>query len=196
MEDRPKPSAGIVGILLAAGQGSRFGSNKLCHALADGTPVAVRSAMNLRDALGEMIAVVRPGDSVLRGHFDAAGIAYVLCADAAEGMAATLVCGIRATPGAAGWVIALGDMPYIRPDTIAAVAAAIADDARLAASFFDGGRGHPVGFAASLKDELLALQGDEGARRVIVGHKEQLRRIDCDDPGILADIDVPADVRP
>nr|WP_169254801.1 nucleotidyltransferase family protein [Aromatoleum toluvorans] len=185
-----------MGILLAAGQGSRFGSNKLCHALADGTPVAVRSAENLRDALGEMIAVVRPEDSILRGHFDAAGIAYVLCPDAGQGMAATLVCGIRATPGAAGWVIALGDMPYIRPDTIAAVAAAIRDGALLAAPFTDGQRGHPVGFATSLKDELLALQGDEGARRVIVGHKEQLRRIDCDDPGILADIDVPADLRP
>ena len=196
MEDRPISSRGIVGILLAAGQGSRFGSNKLCHALPDGTPVAVRSATSLRDALGEVIAVVRPEDSVVREHFDAAGIAYVLCPDAGQGMAATLASGIRASGGAAGWVIALGDMPYIRPGTIAAVAAAIADGALLAAPFVDGQRGHPVGFAAPLKDEMLALQGDEGARSVIVAHKDQLRRIDCDDPGVLADIDVPGDVRP
>lgn len=196
MEDRLKPPPGIVGILLAAGQGSRFGSNKLCHRLPDGTPVALRSAMNLRDALKDMVAVVRPEDSALRGHFDAAGIPYVLCPDAGQGMAATLACGIRATQGVSGWVIALGDMPYLRPDTNTAVAAALVDGALLAAPFFDGQRGHPVGFAASLKDELLALQGDEGARRVIVGHKEQLRRVDCDDPGVLADIDVPGDVRP
>ena len=196
MEDRPTSSRGIVGILLAAGQGSRFGSNKLCHPLADGVPVAVRAAENLRDALGEVLAVVRPDDELLRGHFDAAGIPCVLCPDARQGMAATLACGIRATSGAAGWIIALGDMPYIRPATIAAVASAIADRALLAAPFVDGLRGHPVGFAAPLKDELLAMQGDEGARRVIVAHKEQLRRIDCDDPGILADIDVPADLRP
>lgn len=196
MEDRPRSSRGIVGILLAAGQGSRFGSNKLCHPLADGTPVAVRSAMNLRDALGEVLAVVRPGDSVLRGYFDGAGIPYVLCPDAGQGMAATLACGIRETQGAMGWVIALGDMPYIRPPTIAAVAAAIAGGALLAAPFVVEERGHPVGFAAKLKDELLALEGDEGARRVIVAHKEQLRRVDCDDPGVVADIDVPGDVRP
>ncbi|MCC4116148.1 nucleotidyltransferase family protein [Aromatoleum toluclasticum] len=192
MTDRSPAPAGI---LLAAGQGSRFGSNKLCHPLADGTPVAVRSAENLREALGEVLAVVRPEDSVLRAHFDAAGIRYVMCADAGEGMAATLACGIRATPGATGWVIALGDMPYIRPETVAVVAAVLGEGALLAAPFFDGQRGHPVGFAAALKDELLALQGDEGARRVIVAHKEHLQRIDCDDPGVLADIDVPADVR-
>ncbi|NMF90673.1 nucleotidyltransferase family protein [Aromatoleum petrolei] len=195
MEDRPKSPPGIVGILLAAGQGSRFGSNKLCHPLPDGTPVAVRSATNLRGALGAVLAVVRPEDSLLRGHFDAAGLPYVLCPDAEQGMAATLACGIRATACTAGWVIALGDMPYIRPETIAAVAAAIGGGALLAAPFVDGERGHPVGFAVSLKDELLALQGDEGARRVIVAHKEQLRRVHCDDPGVLADIDVPGDVR-
>lgn len=196
MKDHPAPSAGVVGILLAAGRGSRFGSNKLCHPLADGVPVAVRSATNLRDALGEVVAVLRPEDSILRGHFDAVGIPYVECPDAGQGMAATLASGIRAMPGATGWVIALGDMPYIRSATVAAVAAAIADGALLAAPFVDGQRGHPVGFAAKLKDDLLALEGDEGARRVIVAHKAELRRIDCDDAGILADIDVPGDVRP
>lgn len=196
MDELPTSFRGIVGVLLAAGQGSRFGSNKLCHPLPDGTPVAVRSAMNLREALGEVLAVVRPADSVLRGHFDRAGVRYVPCPDAALGMAATLVRGILATKGASGWVVALGDMPYIRPGTIAAVSSAIGQGATLAAPFFDGQRGHPVGFAGTLLDELLTLQGDEGARRVIVGHKEELRRIDCDDPGILADIDVPADVRP
>lgn len=196
MEDRPTSSRGIVGILLAAGQGSRFGSNKLCHPLGDGTPVAVRSAENLRDALGEVLAVLRPEDSVLRGHFDVARVPYVLCPDAGQGMAATLACGVRARADAGGWIIALGDMPYIRPGTMAAVASAIAEGALLAAPFVDGQRGHPVGFAAPLKDELLAIAGDEGARRVIVAHKEQLRRIDCDDAGILADIDVPDDLRP
>ncbi|NMG31579.1 nucleotidyltransferase family protein [Aromatoleum evansii] len=196
MTDRSAAPSGIVGILLAAGQGSRFGSNKLCHPLPDGTPVALRSVLNLREALGEVLAVVRPEDAVLRAHFDQALIPYVQCADAGEGMAATLACGIRETHEAAGWVIALGDMPYMRPDTVAAVAGRICDGALLAAPFFQGQRGHPVGFAAALRDELLALEGDEGARRVILAHKEQLRRIDCDDPGILADIDVPADVRP
>ena len=195
MKRRPGSPAGIVGILLAAGQGSRFGSNKLCHPLADGTPVALRSAANLRDALGEVLAVVRPEDSVMRTHFDAAAVPYVQCPDAGQGMAATLASGIRARPDAPGWVIALGDMPYIRPATIAAVAAAIAEGALLAAPFVDGQRGHPVGFSATLKDELLALEGDEGARRVILAHKEQLRRINCEDAGILADIDVPGDVR-
>lgn len=51
----------IVGILLAAGRGSRFGSDKLLHPLADGTPMAVAAAASLLQACGRVIAVLRPG---------------------------------------------------------------------------------------------------------------------------------------
>jgi molybdenum cofactor cytidylyltransferase len=184
----------VAGVLLAAGRSTRFGGNKLCHPLADGVPVGLRSAQNLRAGLGSVLAVLRVEDAMLRARLDAAGIEWVVCPDAGEGMAATIACGVTATRGAGGWVIALADMPFIEPRTIAAVGTAVANGAVLAAPFFRGTRGHPVGFAPSLRDELLSLSGDEGARRVISRHAEHLQRIDCDDSGILADIDMPADL--
>ena len=73
---------------------------------------------------------------------------------------------------------------------------ALAGGAALAAAFVDGQRGHPVGFAARWRRELLALTGDEGARAVIGGNRGLLRRIYTADPGVLQDVDRPGDIPP
>ena len=57
----------IVGILLAAGRGTRFGSDKRLYPLSDGTPMAVAAARNLRPACDRLIAVLRPDSETLAG---------------------------------------------------------------------------------------------------------------------------------
>ena len=117
------------------------------------------------------------------------------CADAQEGMSRSLTAGLQATPNDSGWVIALGDMPYIKPATINKVADAIERGALIAIPVFQGKRGHPVGLSASLYDELMVIKGDEGAREVVRNHGDDCRLITCDDdPGILRDIDTREDL--
>jgi molybdenum cofactor cytidylyltransferase len=188
----------IVGILLAAGAGERFGGEKLLAPLPGSAPECALGAVacrNLVAALPEVVAVVRPGDMALADALHAAGARVIECRDAADGMGASLACGVRATGHADGWVVALADMPWIRPETIARVAAAVANGATVAAPFHDGTRGHPVGFANSCRAELAALGTDEGARSVIVTHRDALLRIDVDDPGVLRDVDTAQDLR-
>ena len=184
----------ITGILLAAGSGSRFGGGKLLHALADGTPIGVASLRNLKSALPDVLAVVRAGDDKLRELMQHEGVAVHVCWDAHLGMARSLVCGIRAAADADGWVIALGDMPYLSPATISAVAAKIAQGADIAIPEYRGERGHPVGFGSRHGKELLELQGDEGARALVKRHAGNVGIVACDDPGILRDIDRQEDV--
>lgn len=184
----------IVGILLAAGSGSRFGGGKLLHPLADGTPIGIASLRNLRAALPEVLAVVRAGDDALRKLLEAEGVAVHICTDAHLGMARSFVCGIDACQDADGWVITLGDMPFVLPQTTKAIAERIAQTGHIAIAAYRGRRGHPVGFGRRYLDELLKLQGDEGARSVIGRHAAELTIIDCDDRGILRDIDTPADL--
>lgn len=184
----------IVGILLAAGSGSRFGGGKLVHPLPDGTPIGVASLRNLRHALGQTLAVVRNGDDALRRLLETEGIAVRICHDAQSGMARSLVCGIDASRDADGWVIALGDMPFVLPQTINAIVERIVQSGRIAIPAYRGQRGHPVAFGRRYLDELLNLQGDEGARSVIRRHPHDLDIIDCDDRGILRDIDTTADL--
>ena len=186
----------IVGILLAAGASRRFGADKLTHSLPDGDVVAVRACRNLLAGTDSVLAVVRPGSERLAALLQTEGADVLICADADQGMSASLVFGIRARPEAAGWLITLGDMPWIAPTTIHKVADALRMGATIAAPRWQGRRGHPVGFAHVLGTELAALNGDEGAKTVIQAYLEQLHLIDCDDPGVLRDIDRPEDLNP
>ncbi len=185
----------ILGILLAAGSSTRFGGHKLSH-LIDGMPMALRSAMAVKSALGAVLVAMRPGDA-LAPTLLAQGLDVICCDRAPEGMGGTLAQAIAAAPsGAAGYVIALADMPFIRPASIRAVAAAIAGGAVLAAPCYRGERGHPVGLAARYCEELLALQGDAGARAIIKRDAALMTLVDVDDAGVLRDIDTPADLPP
>jgi len=189
-----------VGILLAAGRAERFGGDKLLARLtaaqpgADSVSVGEAACRNLRAAMPVVVAVVRSGDDRLAAVLGAAGAQVIRCANADDGMGASLACGVGATGDAAGWVVALADMPWIRPETIARVAAAIVQGAVVAAPFHQGERGHPVGFGKSCGAMLIALGGDEGARSVLAAHRQQMTRIDVDDPGVVRDIDIPSDL--
>ena len=185
----------IVGILLCAGSGTRFGGGKLLHRLNDGTPIGVAALRNLRAALPDVETVVRSGDDALADALQAESVAVHVCEDAHLGMARSLVCAIEATRGAPGWVIALGDMPFVQPHTIRAIAQCVTQSGRIAIPVCKGRRGHPIGFGSRYLEELLRLKGDEGARSVIAHHAPDVQTIEVDDPGILRDIDTRSDLQ-
>jgi molybdenum cofactor cytidylyltransferase len=184
----------IVGILLAAGQGSRFGGDKLLAQLADGTRVGVQSARNLKAALAEVIAVTRPEDRLLAQALTDVGIDVATCPSAHEGMGSSLAHAVRARADADGWIVALGDMPMIRPETIRRIAAALEGGAGIVAPSYQGKRGHPVGFAARFGAQLANLSGDAGARNMLRAEGSRIVVIDVDDPGVMADIDTRAEL--
>lgn len=175
---------------MAAGSGSRFGGGKLVFPVPpDDLPMAVVAYRHLREALPQVTVVVRPSDPSVHSVFEAEGVTPVVCERAAEGMGFSLACAVAATPKAEGWVIALGDMPSLHPDTIRAVANAIANGASIAVPVHDGRRGHPVGFAAEHRKALEGLEGDAGARAVLAANRDRIVEIAVADPGIHADID-------
>jgi molybdenum cofactor cytidylyltransferase len=181
----------ICGILLAAGEAHRFGGEKLLAQLPDGIPVVTAAARNLMGGLDRAVAVVRPGETELSGLLIQEGLEVAVCANARRGMGTSLAFGINHTRDADGWIVALADMPHIQPQTIIALARSIAAGASLAAPFFAGQRGHPVAFGKKYLDDLLQLDGDEGARKLLMRDSQELIRIDTDDPGVLIDIDTP-----
>jgi molybdenum cofactor cytidylyltransferase len=186
--------AQIVGLLLAAGQGRRFGSDKLLHLLDDGTPIAVASARKLKEACPRAIAVLRPEQTTLAALLVAEGLEVVICPEASAGMGHSLAAGVAASRDAAGWLVALADMPFVQVATLRSVAAALASGAALAAPFYNCQRGHPVAFAARWRDELLALTGDEGARAIIGKHRNLMHKLETCDVGVLRDVDTLEDL--
>jgi molybdenum cofactor cytidylyltransferase len=189
----------IVGLLLAAGSATRFGSNKLQHLLLHGVPIAVQAARNLKTGVARIVAVVRPGADDTARALAAEGCEVVVCDNASEGMGASLACAARAagdTCEVGGYLVALADMPFVRPTSIAAVRDALADGAPLVAPYFHGRRGHPVGIAGRFRIELESAAGDEGAKKLLGAHAAELVKIPVGDPGVIRDIDQPSDLAP
>ena len=201
----------IRGLLLCGGKSTRYGSDKLLAVIesrhpgeacpgnpeaGDRGPMVARSARNLIEGAGNALAVIPLGATELRRILESAGCDILETKDTLRGLGASLASGVAASAGAAGWIVALGDMPFIRGATIAAVRAALQGGALIAAPILAGaGRhGHPVGFSQRLEKELLALDGDEGARAIVSKHRASLAAIAVDDRGIEADIDTPEDL--
>lgn len=180
-------------VVLAAGQGSRFGggshklrqrfgpgtvlSGTLRHAVETGWPVAVVTTPMLADEVARWIAT---RDTVL-----------LTMAEAARGMGHSIAAGVSAHAAAPGWLVLPGDMPLVRPSTLVEVGRAL-EEHPVAYAQHQGRRGHPVAFAAELYSELIALRGDEGARRLLARYPAF--GVDVDDPGTLMDVDTEDDL--
>jgi molybdenum cofactor cytidylyltransferase len=187
----------LVGILLAAGRSRRFGADKRLHPLADGTPMLLASARQLAAACERSLVVIGPEDAAVAALLAAEGLANaglpsVVCNEAGQGMGHSLSCGIAASAAADGWLVALADMPYIAAASYQAVLAALQEGAGLARATYRGHAGHPVGFAARYRPDLLALRGDQGGKAILDAHRDDLRRCPVEDANVLRDIDHPA----
>lgn len=188
-------------ILLAAGCGRRFDPsglhNKLLAHLPSGDSVAAASAKHLLAVNPHCLAVL-PSEctrfpmqcSQLAKQLHELGcqIVRLPTSSADSGMAYSLVHGIQySRADTDAWMIALADMPAIRPDSIQRLLHALQAGADIAVLVYQGKRGHPVGFSRHYLPELLRLEGDQGARSLL--HRFPVTEVEVDDPGILFDID-------
>jgi molybdenum cofactor cytidylyltransferase len=165
-----------VVLVLASGRGERFiasgGSGSKLHALLDGKSVLERTLDAVRA-------------SGLPWHLENAGH---------EGMGDSIAAAVRATQDASGWLVLPGDLPLVRPETLKAVAAALAANT-IVIPRHKGQRGHPVGFAGSCRDALLKLEGPQGAALVVRAQPpDAVAYLDLDDVGIVTDVDTLQDL--
>ena len=183
-----------TGILLAAGHSRRFGDNKLLHAIDEDTPMLFASARNLLTALPQSVAIINEELMPYTGQLEQMGMTVVVNEQPDRGMGFSIACGINASQGAPGWLITLADMPYLKTDTLEQLVDRLMEDADIVAPLYEQQRGHPVGFNQRFKDELMALDGDIGARQIIQKYKSQLELIPCTDAGVITDVDELSDI--
>jgi molybdenum cofactor cytidylyltransferase len=84
----------------------------------------------------------------------------------------------------------------VRTASIAAVRDALAAGAPLAAPYWRARRGHPVGISGRFYEQLLASNGDDGAKQLLRDNEGKLLKIPVGDPGVIRDIDTPGDLAP
>ena len=184
----------IQGVLLAAGASRRFGGPKLLQARWQGQPIAALAADHMLEVLPQTLAVVAEQDSPLASLLRQHGVRTVVNPASERGMGSSVATAVEASADAEAWVIALADMPWLRPASIAAVVEALRGGAIIAAPRYGGRRGHPVGFAGRLRPQLLQLGGAVGAR-ALLSDSTELTAIEVDDPGVILDVDRPCDLQ-
>ncbi|HEY0962700.1 MAG TPA: nucleotidyltransferase family protein [Pseudomonadales bacterium] len=187
--------AGVGCIVLAAGSATRFGSDKRLAEFAGDTLLA-RTLATLNSVFTQRVLVLRADDATdetLARRFGKDWL-VVRATDAGKGMGNSLAAAMACTADWNGAVVALADMPFVRPVTCATIAARLTADT-LVVPFHRGQRGNPVGIGSRYFSELATLRGDRGARELFERHAAALVKLDVDDPGILRDIDTPAALR-
>lgn len=153
------------------------------------------AARRLLAADCRLLAVVRPGAakvSALLAGLPHTGVTE--CPDADLGMGHSLAWGVARSSDASGWLVALADMPFVEPASIHSVAQHLERGASIAVPVCDGRRGHPVGFSRRWRQELLTLSGDRGGVSVVRRNPGCIEFVQCDDPGVLRDVDLPSDL--
>ena len=105
----------------------------------------------------------------------------------------TLAEGVGHISGWDGVLLALADMPWIKPDTYQLVAAQL-PPGKICVPVHKGRYGHPVGFSSDFYMELASLGGDTGARRLLQRFAERVVKLPLNDAAIHKDIDTPSDL--
>lgn len=180
----------IAIVMLAAGLSRRFrqsgGQHKLLARL-NGKPVLQHSIEQAAATGLDLFVVTRPEDTQIHALIGAGRA--VICRS--EGTGESIAAGVMASPDYDGWLITLGDMPFLRSASLLAVASAL-HDAPLARADVSGQPGHPVGFQRGFYQALIGLQGDTGARALL--KSAPCLAVRLEDRGCVWDIDTRADL--
>lgn len=187
----------VTAIVLAAGQGSRFRAeagadkDKLladCVGLDGVTrPVIEQVLLNLPPRVVRRLLVTSP-DRLEVIRLAETYRCDVLLLESA-GMGDSIAAAVAASGLADGWLVVLGDMPFIQSSSIERVSDAMVAEG-ISVPLHDGQYGHPVAFGRELGPALLALTGDRGAKPLFA--QVAVQEVRLEDPGVLWDVDVPA----
>jgi molybdenum cofactor cytidylyltransferase len=185
----------VVAIVLAAGRSTRMGGpNKLLADLGGKPLVRIVAEQAVASKASGVIVVTGHQADLVERALAGLDVRFVRNPDFAVGLASSVKAGINAVPADAdGAVVCLGDMPLIDTMLIDRMIEAFAPDrgSLIAVPVSDGRRGNPVLWSRRFFGELMTLDGDVGARHLIMKHAEAVTEVPVDGHAAFLDIDTP-----
>jgi molybdenum cofactor cytidylyltransferase len=185
----------VAAIILAAGKSSRMGGpNKLLEHLRGKPLVRIVAEQALASKASPVVVVTGHMADDVKAAIKGLDVTFAHNPQFATGLASSVKTGVAALPDdAVGAVICLGDMPDVDVSLIDRLIEAFAPDkgALIAIPVSAGRRGNPVLWSRRFFDELMALEGDVGARHLIAKHSEAVAEVPADGQSAFLDIDTP-----
>jgi len=199
---RPQPreelvadSRRVAAVVLAAGRSTRMGGpNKLIAEIAHRPLVRIAAEEALASRAKPVIVVTGHQRPDVEKALAGLPVTMVHNADFAQGLGTSLRTGIAAVPAEAdAAIVCLGDMPHVDAGLIDRLIAAFdpARGALVVVPTFEGKRGNPVLWSRRFFPDLMAVEGDVGARHLIGRYPEAVVEVAVDDRGAFIDIDTP-----
>ncbi|CAN5498157.1 hypothetical protein BH24CHL1_BH24CHL1_01670 [soil metagenome] len=181
----------IAAIVLAAGGSSRLGQPKQLLPV-DGQPLLSRTldVVRMTSLKPRILVLGGYAEDILAG-VNVDGYEVVLNADFEQGQATSLKAGLQALPATVkGTIVLLGDQPLVEPWLLEQLVAGYVSASHVAVRpRYAGGPGNPVLLGRELFNELLALEGDVGARDVLRRHRARITEIDHTSRNAPRDVD-------
>jgi len=146
--------------------------------------------------VGDIVVVLGHAADRVRERVTLDGARAVVNPEYEEGMSTSIRVGVRAAdPRSDGFLIVLGDQPFVSPETLdALIARRDASDAKILIPTFEGRRGNPVLVDRSLSQDIQAITGDQGCRAIFGQNAGRIAEVPVHDPGILIDLDTPEQI--
>ncbi len=176
-------------VVLAAGEATRFGSDKRRFPLIGGRTMLEVTLTTYQGVFDQLFLVLKPSDRPWARHLTGGRAVYAK--DAALGMGHSLAAGVEAARQHDYLFVALADMPHVQTATLKKLRRALTGPQCIVLPDFQGEPGHPVGFGSAYFSELQALTGDVGAKSVLARHADRVVHVAVEDPGVVQDVDVP-----
>jgi molybdenum cofactor cytidylyltransferase len=184
----------VAAVVLAAGGSTRFGESKQLVRLGGETLVkrAVETALQANCA--PVIIVVGENEEEIRAELSGLAVEIVPNAHWQEGISASIRAGIRQVRDANAVVLLTCDQPLVRPTTLQALMELHRTSGKpIVAAKYSDTLGIPALFDRSCFPDLLALQGDHGAKGIILARRDDVAAYDFPEGAI--DIDRPSDLQ-
>jgi molybdenum cofactor cytidylyltransferase len=189
----------VAAILLAAGRSTRMGSeNKLLAEIGGKPLVRIAAEEALRSKARPVVVVTGHQQERVRAALKGLELTIVHNPDFADGLSTSLKSGLMALPDQAyGALVLLADMPRVDAKLIDALIGAFdpARGALVVVPTFDGKRGNPVLWSRRFFSDLMALQGDVGARHLIGSYADAVTEVPVSGNSVLTDVDTPDALR-
>ena len=183
----------VPGIVLAAGNSTRMGENKLLLRFRNKPILQHVIDAALQSSLFPLILVVGKEKDAILSLVETKSILVVENQNPSSGYGFSLQVGLRAlnTP-CTGAMFLLGDQPLLDASTIDKLIIAFQEEpTRWVAPSWKGQRGNPVITPSSWFDKIFALDGDMGPRKHLKDPAANLKLVKVDDRGVVFDIDSP-----